>query len=68
MKSLETITLIATARFGLEALVKREVEALGFTDLRVSDGRVEFEAAVEDIPRLNIWLRFAGRLLLKMGE
>ena len=68
MKSLETITLIATARFGLEALVKREVEALGFTDLRVSDGRVEFEAAVEDIPRLNIWLRFAGHLLLKMGE
>jgi putative N6-adenine-specific DNA methylase len=64
----QPITLIATARFGLEALVKREVEALGFTDLRVSDGRVEFEAALEDIPRLNIWLRFAGRILLKMGE
>jgi len=64
----QPITLIATARFGLEALVKREVEALGFTDLRVSDGRVEFEAALEDIPRLNIWLRFAGRLLLKIGE
>jgi putative N6-adenine-specific DNA methylase len=65
---MEPITLIATARFGLEALVKREVEALGFTDLRVSNGRIEFEATVEDIPRLNIWLRFAGRLLLKMGE
>jgi putative N6-adenine-specific DNA methylase len=64
----QPITLIATARFGLEALVKREVEALGFSDLRVSDGRVEFEAALEDIPRLNIWLRFAGRLLLKIGE
>jgi putative N6-adenine-specific DNA methylase len=65
---MENITLIATAKFGLEALVKREVEALGFTDLRVSDGRVEFEATVADIPRLNIWLRFADRLLLKMGE
>ena len=64
----QPLTLIATARFGLEALVKREVEALGFSDLRVSDGRVEFEAALEDIPRLNIWLRFAGRLLLKIGE
>ena len=65
---METITLIATAKFGLEALVKREVEALGFTDLRVSDGRVEFEATVADIPRLNLWLRCADRVLLKMGE
>ena len=65
---METITLIATAKFGLEALVKREVEALGFTDLRVSDGRIEFEAAVDDIPRLNLWLRCADRVLLKMGE
>jgi putative N6-adenine-specific DNA methylase len=65
---METITLIATAKFGLEALVKREVEALGFTDLRVSDGRIEFEATVADIPRLNLWLRCADRVLLKMGE
>ncbi len=65
---MEPITLIATAKFGLEALVKREVEALGFADLRVSDGRIEFEAGVADIARLNLWLRFADRLLLKMGE
>ena len=65
---METVTLIATAKFGLEALVKREVEALGFTDLRVSDGRVEFDATVADIPRLNIWLRCADRVLLKMDE
>lgn len=65
---MEAITLIATAKFGLEALVRREVEALGFTDPRVSDGRVEFEAAVDDIARLNIWLRFADRVLLKMAE
>jgi putative N6-adenine-specific DNA methylase len=65
---METITLIATAKFGLEALVKREVEALGFSDLRVSNGRVEFEATAADIPRLNIWLRCADRVLLKLGE
>ncbi|MFN2181595.1 MAG: class I SAM-dependent RNA methyltransferase, partial [Candidatus Promineifilaceae bacterium] len=47
---MKRITLIATAKFGLEALVKREVEALGFEDLRVSDGRIEFEATVNDIP------------------
>jgi putative N6-adenine-specific DNA methylase len=65
---METITLIATAKFGLEALVKREVETLGFSNLRVSDGRVEFEAEVNDIPRLNLWLRCADRVLLETGE
>ncbi|MFN2106564.1 MAG: hypothetical protein ACK2UJ_16930, partial [Candidatus Promineifilaceae bacterium] len=50
LANMKRITLIATAKFGLEALVKREVEALGFEDLRVSDGRIEFEATVNDIP------------------
>jgi putative N6-adenine-specific DNA methylase len=64
---METLTLITTARFGLEAVVKREVEALGFSDLQVSNGRIEFAATVADIPRLNTWLRCAGRVLVKMG-
>jgi putative N6-adenine-specific DNA methylase len=44
------ITLIATLSFGLEAVVKRELIALGFHDLRVSDGKVELDATPEDIP------------------
>lgn len=64
----ESITLIATAKFGLEKLVKDEVEALGFPIERVSDGRIEFTATVEDIPRANLWLRCADRVLLKMAE
>jgi putative N6-adenine-specific DNA methylase len=62
------ITLIATTAFGLESIVKREVQALGFTDIRVTEGRVQFEAAVKDIPRANLWLRSADRVLVKMGE
>ena len=62
------ITLIATTTFGLEVLVKNEVKALGFKDIKVSDGRIEFGAALEDIPRANLWLRCADRVLLKMGE
>jgi len=62
------ITLIATSTFGLEMLVKNEVKALGFKDIKVSDGRVEFEATLEDIPRTNLWLRCADRVLLKIGE
>ncbi len=65
---MDTITLIATSTFGLEKMVKNEVEALGFQQVKVSDGRIEFEATLEDIPRTNLWLRCADRVLLKMGE
>ena len=62
------ITLIATLTFGLETVVKREVEALGFENIKVADGKVEFEATLEDIPKANLWLRAADRVLLKLGE
>ena len=62
------ITLLITLSFGLEAVVKRELQALGFHDLRVSNGKIEVEAKIEDIPTLNIWLRSADRVLLKLGE
>jgi len=65
---MNNITLIATSTFGLEALVKREIQDLGFRDLIVSDGKVEFIAKVSDIPRLNINLRCADRVLVKLGE
>ena len=62
------LQLIATATFGLEAVVKRELQNLGYTDLAVSDGKVNFTADAKAIPRCNLWLRTADRLLLKMGE
>jgi putative N6-adenine-specific DNA methylase len=62
------ITLIATAAFGLEKVVKNELIALGFESIKVSEGKIEFEAALGDIPRANLWLRSADRVLLKMGE
>ena len=61
------VTLIAIHTFGLEAVVKRELLALGFEDLRVSNGRVEFTTEVDQIPTPNIWLRAADRVLLKLG-
>ncbi len=62
------ITLIATATFGLEKVVRNEVIALGFENMKVSEGKVEFEATLGDIPRANLWLRCADRVLLKIGE
>ncbi|MBC8333494.1 MAG: class I SAM-dependent RNA methyltransferase [Anaerolineae bacterium] len=65
---MNTITLIATTSFGLEAIVKREVQALGFDVVNVSNGKIEFTATPGEIPRANLWLRSADRVLLKMGE
>jgi len=59
--------LIATATFGLEAIVRREVEALGFRVTLREDGRVTFIANEAGIARANLWLRCADRVLLKMG-
>ncbi len=65
---MEPVTLIASTKFGLEAVVKRELQALGFDELHVSEGRVTFAASLDDIPRVNLWLRCADRVLLPVGE
>lgn len=62
------IELIATATFGLEAVVKKELLALGYEELSVENGKVTFKATEKDIPIANLWLRTADRVLLKMGE
>jgi putative N6-adenine-specific DNA methylase len=64
---MEQIELIATAAFGLEAVVAREVRALGYEDVTVEDGKVTFRADRQAICRANLWLRSADRVLLKMG-
>lgn len=60
--------LIATTVFGLEAIVKRECEQLGFSDISVSNGKVEFKGNQQDIAKANLWLRSSERVLIKLGE
>ena len=60
--------LIATATFGLEAVVRREVEALGYRIIKTEDGKVTYEADERGIVRSNLWLRCADRVLLKIDE
>jgi putative N6-adenine-specific DNA methylase len=62
------LELIATAAFGLEAVVARELKELGYHDMMVENGRVTFRGDEEAICRTNLWLRSADRILLKMGE
>ena len=62
------LELIATATFGLEAVVKREIEALGYKIIRSEDAKITYMGDERAIARSNLWLRSAGRVLLKMGE
>lgn len=65
---MEKIELIAPCHFGLEAVLKREVQDLGYEISKVEDGRVSFFGDAAAICRANIFLRTAERVLLKVGE
>ncbi|MDD3140276.1 MAG: class I SAM-dependent RNA methyltransferase [Lachnospiraceae bacterium] len=61
------IELIAPCHFGLESVLKREVQDLGYEISSVEDGRVSFYGDAAAICRANIFLRTAERVLLKVG-
>ncbi len=62
------LELVATATFGLEAVVKREIEALGYKIIKTEDGRVTYMGDERAIVRSNLWLRSADRVYVRMGE
>ena len=62
------LELVATATFGLEAVVRREIEALGYKIIRTEDGRVTYMGDERAIVRSNLWLRSADRVYVRMGE
>lgn len=57
-----------TTAFGLEAVAKREMQALGFQNITVEDGHLETEGGPQDIARLNLWLRTADRVRIVFGR
>ena len=61
------LDLIATATFGLEAVVARELEALGYEPKIIQPGRMLFQGDESAICRANLWLRAADRVLVRMG-
>ncbi len=65
---MKKFNFIATTTFGLESTVKREVQNLGFENIKVQDGRVEFTGDLRDMARANIHLGGADRVLLKLAE
>ena len=60
--------LIAPCHFGLEAVLKREIQDLGYEISEVEDGRVTFYGDAEAVCRANVFLRTAERILWKVGD
>ena len=59
---------IAPCHFGLESVLKREIQDLGYEIAQVEDGRVTFYGGADAACRANVFLRTAERVLLKAGS
>ncbi len=60
--------LIATAAFGVESVVKRELSWLGVTESRAENGKIYFTGDESVLCRANLWLRCADRVYINMGQ
>jgi len=65
---METFELVAPCHFGLESVLKREIQDLGYEVSLVEDGKVTFIGDAQAICQANIFLRTAERVLLKVGK
>ena len=63
---MEQSVFIATAAFGLEGVVTRELTHMGF-DAKGENGGARFHADLAGAMRANLWLRTADRVLLEAG-
>lgn len=63
-----TYRLIATAAFGIEGIVGKEVKSLGFENVSVENGRVLFDADEYGLIKANLWLRTADRVFMMLKE
>lgn len=62
------LDIIATATFGLEAVVKREIEALGYSITTSEDARITYTGDERAVVKSNLWLRSADRVYIKLLE
>ncbi|MCR5452553.1 MAG: class I SAM-dependent RNA methyltransferase [Lachnospiraceae bacterium] len=65
---MELFEFVAPCHFGLEAVLKREINDLGYDVSSVSDGHVCFMGDAEAMAVANLRLRCAERVLLLVGR
>lgn len=59
---------IAPCHFGLEAVLKKEVQDLGYHIVSVEDGKVTFAGEEDTMCRANFFLRTTERVLIKVAK
>ena len=65
---MEVMSLIAPCHFGVEAVLKKEIYDLGYEIESVEDGKVTFIGDAEAVCRANVFLRTAGRIMIRVGK
>ena len=60
--------LIASAAFGVESTVKRELSWLGVEDAKAENGKINFKGDEAMIMKANLWIRTADRIYINMGK
>lgn len=59
--------LLAVCPMGLEAVVAKEVQSLGY-ETTIENGRIFFEGDETAIAKANLWLRTADRVRIVLGQ
>lgn len=65
---MEMYELITPCHFGLESVMKREIQDLGYEVSKVEDGKVTFIGDAQAVADANIFLRTTERVMIKAGE
>ena len=65
---MQKFDLICPCHFGLEAVLKKEIQELGYEIARTEDGRVIFHGDSDAVVMANIHLRTAERVLIDCAE
>ena len=62
------LRLIATTAFGVEAVCKREIEALGYSIVSTENGKITYLSDETGLVKSNLWLRTADRVFVEIGS
>ena len=65
---MDKLTYTCPCHFGLESVLKFEVQKIGGEDITVTDGKVSFTGDLSILARANLCLATAERVLIKLAE
>jgi len=64
----DELELAVTCASGLERALKSELLRLGYGDAPALSGEISFKGTISDVPKLNIMLRTADRVYIKLAR